>query len=204
MWIVTKFELLSFEPSVILAALQIMAVEGVWDIRGAKPTGWGLYSIWLIEAGIVVLLGTMASGGNDDPFCEDCNEWTDEEENVATFPTTDLDSLRRDLEAEDYAVLDKLAEGTLAPDDFLLAKIFACSECTESTYLSIAHVTVTVDKDGDTKTNSDDVIKNLWIPHELIGTLKSYETEVASIEEDDADEDVVEVEEAPAEDVDGD
>jgi hypothetical protein len=158
----SEWNLIFLNPIDLPAIISELAKEGVWKIKGFTPTGWLLYIVWAIEAGIILL----ASGGlaldDEIPFCEDCNQWTepvgdpipiswfDEEElqqslKAGTFSRTynaRLDELRQPLEAEDYDVLlDAIGEHVAQSQQDFLIKPYMCPNCEGSCYLTIIQVT---------------------------------------------------------------
>jgi hypothetical protein len=164
-WLValSEWNVIFLNPIDLPAIISELAENGVWEIKGFTPTGWLLYIIWTIEAGIILLgsgINTLVS--DEIPFCEDCNQWTepvgnpipiswfDQDElqqslKAGTFSKTyiaRLDELRQTLEAEDYDVLlDAIGEHvTQSQHDFLI-KPYMCPDCEGSCYLTIIQVT---------------------------------------------------------------
>lgn len=164
---------LSFDPSRMLELIKLIADNGLWSIFGANPTGLVLYALWLVEAGLILGFTVMVAAGNDSPFCEPCNEWTDDDENVVVLQNTGHAELVRDLEDEQYEVLDRLRTEALDPNDCLLVTLHTCPNCDESNYLSITHVLTTVNKKDEEEKAETEVIKNLWIPADLVELLKT-------------------------------
>ena len=172
-----------FEPGALFQAMQFVGEVGVWSIRNWQPTGWALYCFWLVEAGVIMCSTVMVSAGNDDPFCEDCNEWTEEQEGVALLQVTDNAMLKAALEQERYEVLSQVPVAPADSTDCLHVNTHTCSKCSESHYLTIEQVTVTIDEKGNDDTDKTDVLKNLWVPAEVVENLLSAKAEAAEAAE---------------------
>lgn len=179
---------LSFDPSRMYAVVQVIAENGLWSIFGGTPTGWGLYAIWLVEAAIIFGAAVIVATGNDKPFCEECSEWTGQQENLLSLENTDFAQLRTDLEEERYERIDELCTGAHEPANCLRATLFTCPKCDNSNYLTIQHVVVTLDKDGDEQKEETEIVKRLAIPHELVTRLNSMAENVPAAPSRDLDE----------------
>lgn len=71
-------------PSELWQMLSTIAVLGPWSVFGWTPTGWAMWSIWGLEAAMIVGIGTVSAHGVIAvPFCESTNQWTTE----STLPT---------------------------------------------------------------------------------------------------------------------
>ena len=182
---------LSFDPSQMLELIRLIADEGLWSIAGATPSGIVLYALWFVEAGIIFGFTYSVAAGNDSPFCEPCNEWTDDDDNLIVLQNTAHAELVRNLEDEQYERLEHLRAETHDPHDCLLVTLHICPNCDESNYLSITHVLTTVNKkDEEEKT---EVIKNLWIHADLVDLLRTapptdQETAEPPVDSEDEDE----------------
>ena len=160
-------------PLEILDASAQIATTGWWSlIRSAgMVSGWFLKAIWLVEAGVIFVVTFSASAVGGDPYCEDCDCWTTELEDVAHLPLMDPEELKLDLEAERYEVLFEQDDSTLDSDDCLVVNVFACVNCEESNYLTVKHDETTYDKDGDPSVNSTELIEHVRVPKELFEVL---------------------------------
>lgn len=166
-YFLSEMTVMLWSPLLIFENMQSFAEKGLWSFKSWTPTGFWLWAFWMAEAAMIVLLSLAISISNDTPFCDPCNCWTKKADDVARFPLTDPQQLKEDLEAERYEVLETLHQGRVKPNDCLKAIIHSCPQCEESDYLTISHVEVVVDKDGDETTNENEIVTNLWISREL-------------------------------------
>lgn len=122
--------------------------------------------LWGGEAIVVVGLSVMLAGIRDTPFCEECGEWADEFEDCALLDATDPERLRQDLEDERYEVLDELRDPA-DPQDCLRATVYRCPCDGEENYLTVKHVVVTHDSDGEENRAETEIVRRIWVPDEV-------------------------------------
>lgn len=179
LWIVSEYpppaEMLNLlNPRVFFLVLQGIGEAGLWEIKGGTPKGWGLYSFWIIEAAIVVLGTALIAWKHDSPFCERCECWADDHECAAKLPVTDdLDGLKIDLENEMYDRLLELAERPVPPEHHIKMKLASCSQCEESTWLTLERIVTTVNGKGESNTSTESFIHQLAIPRDTADALKN-------------------------------
>lgn len=95
-----------FNTDAMLLFMKLIAENGMWEIGGATPTGGALYAIWGIEALIILVPAILIALSADTPFCEPCNQWSNESSCSVTFGIPeDLDRFRQSLEDADYSPL---------------------------------------------------------------------------------------------------
>jgi len=164
---------LSFDPMRMYELIQWIADNGLWGMFGGTPTGWGLYSLWAIEAAIIFLATVVIAGGNESAFCEPCNVWADDAENLLQLENTGYEDLRSDLEDERYERLDELHTGEHNAKDCLRVTLHTCPKCDESNFMTIKHVVVTLDNDGDEQEDETEIVNRLIIPAELVTHLQT-------------------------------
>jgi hypothetical protein len=170
-----KVELMLWNPLDLWDLMRQIMENPVWEMRGFKPEGWMLAVLWLLEAGIIIGTSAMAALADDKPFCDPCDTWTDSTVSGAIMPVTDPEALRRDLEAEKYGVLDDLMAEPASPTNFYQAMIHSCPRCEESNFLTVSHVTITTDSEGNPQSKAEPVVKYLRIPFALAEHLKTAE-----------------------------
>jgi hypothetical protein len=162
-----------FDPLRMYALIQWIAENGLWGMFGGTPTGWALYGLWFVEAAIIFIATVVVASGNESPFCEPCNAWTDDADNLLQLENTDFEEFRRDLEDERYERIDELHTGQHDAKDCMRVTLHTCPKCDESNFMTIKHVEVTLDNDGDESEDETDVVKRLMIPAELVTHLKA-------------------------------
>lgn len=186
---------LIFKPAVTIEFMKLFGQIGLWEMKGAKPTGWGLYTFWILEALIVLWMCYTAGSTMETPFCEDCNCWT-EKKGAVSLAATEIGTLAEALEEEEYDVISKLATAEISPSDHLVAQCWACPNCQESGYLNVSTVKIVQGKEGP-ETKTDVVIPQIAVPHSVIEEVdelvvnkivKAAETAVRPDESDDSDE----------------
>ena len=97
----SEWELVFLNPIDLPWMISSIAAEGVWSMKTWTPTGWQLYTIWFIEAAVIVVVACGAGLGDEIPFCEECDEWTESVDNAVPIPLGDVDALRQSLEAKE-------------------------------------------------------------------------------------------------------
>jgi len=151
-------------PGLMLSTMAELAKEGSWSIFKVTPTGFFLYLIWLIEAGIIVgatvILGWLQA---KHPFSEAAHEWAEDEllpGPVAYLP--DADATKAALEAGDFSALQPpLPE---APGhQFARLKLHCAPNDPECAFLSLENVTVTTDAKGKTSESTTNVVEHLRV-----------------------------------------
>ena len=176
-WAYSEFELMMWSPVELMAAIEFGSENGLWSIFGYTPTGWVIYLVWLIEAGIIVLLAASSTSGNLDPYCEDCGCWAEGHQGVWILPASAAETLSDQLVTEQYNVLfdyqDELAES----DDHLVVDLHCCLQCDGSNFLAVRHLTTTYDDDGDPDVNDETIVEPLRVPLELVAELVRDESE---------------------------
>ncbi|MDB4787030.1 MAG: hypothetical protein P8M30_13010 [Planctomycetaceae bacterium] len=160
-----------FDTSAMFSFMQLIAANGMWEIGGATPTGGALYTIWVIEAFIVLIPAILIAFSADTPFCEPCNQWSEESACSVTFRAPeDLDQFRQSLEDENYSPL--FDNALLSPEDVCLhAKIHRCPKCDGSTWLEVEQVRTWLDDKGEAQSSKDTVMKHLAISRQYAEAL---------------------------------
>ncbi|MFG0335438.1 MAG: YrzE family protein [Maioricimonas sp. JB049] len=164
-------EAIALDPLQMVNFIQFLAINGVWEIQGSRPTGMALYAIWLIEAAMIFGIAATTAGQAIEPYCEPCGRWTEAVEEVLFLPHTDPAALQVDLEEERYEALDKLSDAEVDRGDCLTVTLRKCPECDESNFLSVGHLTVTQTKEGP-QVNTKPLITGLCVPDEVVERIR--------------------------------
>jgi len=168
----SEWELIFLNPIDLPWIISSIASEGVWSMRAWTPTGWQLYLIWLIEAGIIVVVACGAGLGEEIPFCEECDEWTETVDDAVPIPLCDLEALRQSLEAKEYhVVVDAIGE-PVTPSHHILVKTYKCLDCKESCYLTISELTHSGKEDEDEDEDVTARIENLRVGYKVVKAVK--------------------------------
>lgn len=165
-------------PDILLKLIEVVAENGAWSIFDSTPTGGALYAVWGLEALIIVgvALYMVASNANDTPFCEECNQWADEEKVIGPLaPIMDAEGFKIGVDKGSFqAIMDlPLIEDRYV--QYTLLKLLSCPGCERSTlFLTVQGVTVDVDDEGKESTNETNIIKNLIITREEYDQLLNH------------------------------
>ena len=165
-----------WNPADIFSMMGIFGEEGIWSMKSWTPKGWVLYSFWIAEALIVVLLSLAVAVANDTPYCDRCNIWTKKQKDVASFALADPGPLKTQLEMEGYEILDALNGLPVDPANCLKATVHSCPQCEDTDYLTICHSRIVVDGDGNQTTQETELVKHLRIPRDLAEHLQDLGT----------------------------
>lgn len=180
-------------PTQIAAVMQIVYEQGAWSMgsSGEPVKGVFLGAIWVAEAAVV--LGApfkVVWRIRDEPYCETTGAWVNEVSVIGPFtPIEEPDGWRRALEAGEFAKLGALRPlGGELGDGGVFAQIkLRHAGAPESLHvLTIANVTVHVDKEGKVKLKEKPVVRDMIIDHEsheLINELAEELAEAAGAEE---------------------
>ena len=147
----TEWEVILVSPLDIVPFAQILAIDGVWEMKGTTPTGAGLYSIWGIEALLLIGFTIAIARADPIPFCEACDVWTDPLDVTFVFPSRTLVLLKQDLESGDGNGVIKLFGEDVDAADFLKISTHTCPLCTDSNYVKVEQVTTNAKDETSTK-----------------------------------------------------
>lgn len=156
--------LFGFEPRNIVNWIAQVYANGLWDLGGGGLKGIWLAAVWLIEFGVIFvasIITGMATYGNK-PFCESCNRWNEEMEDLAVLPVSTTDPAWQRIRGGDFEALKKLQ---IIPDQqasYVELRLADCPTCDQSDYLSAIGIALTVD-DGELKKNESDIFRHLSV-----------------------------------------
>jgi hypothetical protein len=167
-------EIFTLDPLKILQILQILSNDGAWGIFGWTPTGIALYCIWGIEAIMIIGASTMGALAilASTPFCERCDKWIEEEDEILLEPITDAEELKSQLEQNDYNFLKSLKKTEGETEDYTQINLLHCPTCNENYYLTLISVEVTLDSDNKETKEENNILENLIITAEQYRMLK--------------------------------
>jgi hypothetical protein len=134
-------------------------VEKGWTIGrggGLPVKGVFVYLIWLLELLIVVFCAvTTAKGVIEDPYCEDCQRWS-EEEILGRRSSVTPEGV---AQAVEKASIDDLIH--LAPDpsgtSALAFKLHSCNECLQLAFLTVTREWAQANSKGELEQKSETV-----------------------------------------------
>lgn len=147
------FLTLLLKPGAMFGVIRDLASTGSWSLFGVTVSGIFLVLVWLIEAGMIVLMPFLsARAAAAEPFSETAGEWAVEETLVRRAP--------HHTEAAEAAAA--LTNGSLQPlhDNgeplFCRLKLYAAPNDLNCRYVSLDQVRIEVDNKGkeSEKTNT--------------------------------------------------
>lgn len=168
---------LDFNPENILTIMGDIAENGAWSMFGWTPTGAALYIIWAIE-GLIIIIASIIfalSGIGRQPFCEECENWTEETTLTNTLePIGDPGTLISGLEKNNIGELTKLKR--VSPDESHRTKVqlLNCPECGKSHYLTLEDIKVTVNDKGETKEDETTILENLILTNQSFDEIRKW------------------------------
>ena len=173
--------LLVFDPGAVISFGSILFEEGSWGfVKDAPVTGWLLVGFWLFEFVIIAGISYITAVANiDQPFCETCNEWTETEKGVALYHATGAEPEWEQVRGGEFHVLTQVPLLSASLGEYVRMDVNACPKCTGSNFLSIQHVKVTVDKDGDESTNETALISNMTLTGEQLAQVRALVDQAA-------------------------
>lgn len=194
-WVVTVYlwfdaEAFIFNPSDLVTIIQLVAQEGVWSLKGATPTGAALYAVWGIEAAAIIGASFFGAIGaySEEPFCENCNQWTKVVELTDRLGhPEDFAAFLQGLETKNYAVLTSLRNTNATEPVKMKVDLLDCSSCSKVHYLRITLIVKGVDDDGKEEVKETVIINNLFIDgkthQELMAWQKKLDEKLPVVEE---------------------
>jgi len=173
-------------PGPMLAFMKIVLQEGTWGI-GFLPsehvTGIALGLIWLVEAAVVIGLSALIpySAIADTPFCETHGCWLDEEKKMDKLDAFVMPDHLAAFQNGDIAPLEYARPRVPASGKFARLTLKHSARCDDYCALSIANVTVTLDKDGKPEEEVDPIMSNLWVPKSMFEYLAQFDHPTARV-----------------------
>lgn len=164
---------LAIQPGILFELMgQIMDV-GVWGLRSATVNGWFLGAIWVIEALIVLVIGTIIPPGKSgEPFCELNKKWFEEKQLTALSYLEPQMREVSSLENNDFEGLKGILKApNPETENHSLFNLYANE--TNEKYLSITNRMATTNNKGETNFTDRDVVTHLRINEEFSKFLES-------------------------------
>lgn len=196
-YVATDSIILSFNVGELIDTIKVAAEVGVWEIFGSTPTGTILYLIWALEAFIIIgasVLVTLATV-ETKPYCEACDKWSEanihiESLSAVTHPAELIDALERNNQTE----LFKLVKVDPMAMETTRVRIFSCSNCGNTYYLTVEMILTTLDEDGKREDEETTLVGNLIITHSAYLEISKWKEQLSKKKtEDPVEEDKVEL-----------
>lgn len=154
--------------------------EGFWSIgqQGMAVSGMFLATVWILEAVVIVGVAfiTVKTLHADIPFCEETNQWTTREKDVARLSLVDDEKVEAKLNRFLAGDLDSLKDFyRAAPNDgaSLQLDLATCPDCPTCNYLTAKLIRHVTDKKGQVTTQEDNLLVNLQVVPENIERIRN-------------------------------
>ena len=169
------------QPDVLWGVIQKVNSVGAWTLRSWEPTGTTLWIIWSIEALIIfgVTFLVALSAFLETPFCESCNSWCKQTENVGKVAAGDHAELNRRLEMKDFSFLEKLGAVKPEANEWFQLDLYQCPTCSFTNTLAVKAATQKVDKGGETSQDTEEVLDKLLLSASDVETVRRLVQELA-------------------------
>jgi hypothetical protein len=165
----------AYKPAVIYRFAGFLFEKGSWGLgKGGAITGWFLVLFWVAETGMILVVSLMASMAHANvPFCESCQQWTEESKAVAKLAADGNEPTWQQVLGGDLPALADFspAEG-LAPV-FVQLDLARCPRCEVSRFLTINKVQTTIDKNGEPSLKMEPLITNAMITPEQYAVVET-------------------------------
>jgi hypothetical protein len=158
----------TMDPVAIWDYVQVFNANGDWAIgRNAKEpvTGIFLWLVWAVEAGVIAGVATYMpyTMMRDSVFCEACNQWAKDEEDVRRLAIDRADEIAARLQAGDLSILRSVSAAPAEAPGYLRLDLTTCESCDQSNYLSVVSVLKTTNKKGEEETQTHELVKYLLV-----------------------------------------
>lgn len=169
-------------PSQIISVMKVLYQNGSWSVGQffgdhATVKGIPLAIVWAIEAAMIVLISVLATGTSvaGTPYCETHQCWLEQQKKMDKLDAfTNPDHIAA-LKAGNLAPLEQAQPRIPASGSFARLTLRYSAKCDDYCALSIANVTVTLDKKGNPRENVQPIVTNLWIPKTMFDYLCQFD-----------------------------
>jgi hypothetical protein len=151
-------------PEQLWAMIRLVNKAGAWSIHGATPTGAVLWTLWGLEAAIILGCGSLiASALVSAPFCEACGAWTQERADAARVAAAaGADDLKRLADNRQIAHLAGFGPPPPEATEWLRLDLHSCQKCTHFHTLDVHRVHVKFEKGKRTEEKTA-ILENLLV-----------------------------------------
>lgn len=158
--------LVGFFPPMIIDWMNYIYTEGIWaqGAAGNAMNGWEVVAIWALEAAIVFGCAFVAHAATypNRPFCEVCNRWTDETQELAVLPVSTADPAWQQVRSGNLGAIKKLQ---ITPGDnasYVELRLAECPTCQSNDFLSAIGITLVMN-DGNLEKKESDIFRHMSI-----------------------------------------
>lgn len=179
---------LASHPLGLWGILQLVNEKGAWSIGHGygssknQPTVSGvlLSVFWAAEA-LTVLIGSMVTAWGaltTAPFCEPCQVWCEEEEDVLSIRAAESDELKRRFEAKDFLYLKTVGPKGAGDAEWCRVDLHCCPGCGRTNTVRVNRQKRTVDRKGKPTVTSSNVFHGLLLTEADVRQLREIGSEL--------------------------
>jgi len=166
-WVFSVYAYSQFDSDILSAAainliafMKEFARDGIWSIGSITPTGWVLYTIWLIEGGMILFFGIFGVSEEPTPYCESCGNWCDTREKILYLPIDAKRGLSSQLNVGNTFALFEWLAHPISANRYIEMDLNNCSNCQRSNYITLRTVTLEDNGEDDISEEKDVIILN--------------------------------------------
>lgn len=162
---VITFWFLLESPMVTFEMIRELNITGYYSIFGVEVKGLFLSLIWLIEAGGILFVAWRNGQSivHEEVFCENCNSWVEEHDDVFRTPIPEPEALKKSLNGElDHILNLPTVDIENVKEDgskHLRFNYKNCNKCNNLSTLDFDLVHFTVNNKGERVENEEDLSK---------------------------------------------
>jgi hypothetical protein len=173
-------------PGQLVSIAKVLLKEGSWALGlfGREPvTGIPLATVWIIEGAAIVGISSLIAYSSvaATPFCETHDCWLDQEKIMDKLDAFTHPNHIEAFSNGDIAPLEEARPRVPASGRFARLTLKHSSKCDDFCALSVANVTVSLDKDGKQQEEVNELMTNLWVPKAMFDYLAQFDRPTARV-----------------------
>jgi hypothetical protein len=151
--------LAAWSPQELIAFGQRLFEDGSFKFRRTTIEGWPLVVFWVLEVGVMFcgIVG-IAQAHVWQPFCELCQEWTSTHAGLLRLTASGKEPAFEQILAGDFALLATFPLAGEKTSPHVRLDLTSCPACQHSNFLSLAAVSIKVDRKGKEKTSEEPLL----------------------------------------------
>jgi hypothetical protein len=164
-------------PAEILKGMKYLYEHGSWTLKGEMVTGIVLAIVWGIEALMIISLSTLVSYVmiSGSPFCERTESWLDQEKKISTMEPFTQPAQLEAFKAGELNPLFQARAKREGASTFGRLTIKHSPKCEEFFTVTIANVTVNVDKKGKVTEKAQQLATNIIVSKSMFDQIVKLE-----------------------------
>jgi len=162
---------LTLNPSGVMEIIGGVNEVGTWGIKSSDSVnGWPLTIVWIIEAGILVLIPFLvAFGRSGEPFCEETQSWSESKE-LTAVKAIDSQKFIESIEKEEFPAVEVLDIDTLSEAVPFTSMLMHSTQGGKH-YLTATAQSPERDKNNEIEYNGTELFEYLEIPETIADEL---------------------------------